>query len=88
MAEFIGPRMVIGVGLVLSGLLTALTPIAADISFWAIYTTRMVTGLLGVSVDSLIFLHGHLKYRIAFVGSFLSRFTQFGCELGTARRKR
>lgn len=49
MVEWIGPRTVIGIGLILSGLLTAITPVVADISFWAVYSTRVLTGLLGVS---------------------------------------
>lgn len=49
MAEWFGARKVVGYSLALSAILTTLTPLAAGINFWAVYTIRVVTGLLGVS---------------------------------------
>lgn len=71
MAEWIGARMVIGIGLILSGLLTALTPLAADWSFWAVYSTRILTGLLGVSVNRRLNLL-HLS-KVTLISCFIFR---------------
>lgn len=49
LSELFGGRRVVGISLGLSGLLTALTPLAAEWSFWAVYAVRVITGLLGVS---------------------------------------
>lgn len=49
LSEWFGGRCVVGFALLLSGLLTAVTPIAAEISFWAVYSVRVITGLLNVS---------------------------------------
>lgn len=47
MAEYIGGKAVVGYTIGLSGLLTALTPLSASISFWAVFSIRVMTGILG-----------------------------------------
>jgi uncharacterized membrane protein HdeD (DUF308 family) len=39
----------IGYTLLASGIITALSPLAAATSFWAIFAIRFLTGVLGVS---------------------------------------
>lgn len=57
LAEWFGARRVVGYALMLSAFLTTLTPVAADISFWAVYSIRVVTGLLGVSLHFVCYVY-------------------------------
>lgn len=50
LAEWIGGRAVVGYTLVGSAICTALTPLAADISYWFVVTIRLMTGILAVSI--------------------------------------
>lgn len=52
-AEWIGGRTVVGVTMGLSGLLTALIPLCASISFWALFGVRMLIGILAVSASDV-----------------------------------
>lgn len=54
LAELFGGRRVVGYALGISGVLTALTPWAAEWSFWAVYAVRVITGLLGVCAPHTI----------------------------------
>lgn len=49
LAERWGGRHVIGLAMFLSGIVTGLTPIVAVQSFWPVFITRVVLGILGVS---------------------------------------
>ena len=51
LAQWIGPRYVVGYALLISGLITLATPFAADFSFWAVYVLRILVGLIGVSLS-------------------------------------
>lgn len=53
-AEWIGGRTVVGVTMGLSGILTALIPFCAGISFWTLFIVRMSIGVLGVSAQDAI----------------------------------
>lgn len=48
LAEYIGGKAVVGYTIGASALLTALIPLAAQTSFWAVYTLRVLTGFLAV----------------------------------------
>lgn len=52
MAERWGGRHVVGISLFLSGLLTGLSPLLAQDSFWPIFAARFLLGVLGVSVEN------------------------------------
>lgn len=49
LAESLGGRNVVGYTMALSAVITALTPIAADISYWCVFAIRIGTGVLAVS---------------------------------------
>lgn len=49
LAEWLGARSVVGYTLVGSTICTAVTPIAADFSYWLVFTLRLITGILAVS---------------------------------------
>lgn len=49
LAEWLGGRAVVGYTLMGSVVCTALTPIAADFSYWLVFTLRLFTGVLAVS---------------------------------------
>lgn len=66
MAEWLGGRVVVGYTMAASALLTALTPIAADMSFWMVFGIRALTGVLAVS-SNFIYLtnaNSNLQYLI------------------------
>lgn len=49
LAEWLGGRAVVGYAMAGSAVFTALTPIAADLSYWGVYAIRLFTGILAVS---------------------------------------
>lgn len=48
LAEWLGGRSVVGYTLIGSAICTALTPIAADVSYWFVVAIRLITGVLAV----------------------------------------
>lgn len=51
LAQRIGGRWVFGVGVVMTAVLTILTPLAADISVWALVALRAMEGFFEVKVN-------------------------------------
>lgn len=49
LAEQYGGRRIVIIALLVSTILTALTPIMCEWGFWAVYANRIVIGLVGVS---------------------------------------
>lgn len=94
LSELFGGRRVVGYALGFSGLLTALTPLVAEWSFWAVYVMRVATGLLGVCTHGILFLH-HFVINLILLNSFANVFYALGCffpcvahssvKMGTAR---
>lgn len=60
-AEWFGGKLVTSIALIVSFFMTALTPIMADWSVWAVYTNRIVIGLAGVGFKLC------LKLSISFI---------------------
>lgn len=56
LAEWLGGRAVVGYTLAGSAICTALTPIAADFSYWIVFTIRFITGILAVGSLFSIYL--------------------------------
>lgn len=52
-ADWFGGRLVIGISLALSAIVTMLIPIAANLSFWAVFILRFTIGVLGVRLIAL-----------------------------------
>lgn len=60
LAERFGGRAVVGWSLASSALLTAGVPLAASLSFWAVFVLRFLTGVAGVSLPNNIEWSIHL----------------------------
>lgn len=54
MAERFGGKGVVGISMLLSGFVTAITPYLAHDSFWFLFASRFVLGVFGVSTISTI----------------------------------
>lgn len=52
-AEWFGGKSVTSIALIVSLAMTALTPVMADCSVWAVYANRIVLGLAGVGLVKL-----------------------------------
>lgn len=57
LAERYGGKTLTTIGLFISALFTALTPIMCDMSFWAFFANRVIIGLAGVSLDDVLSQH-------------------------------
>lgn len=51
LSEYYGGKTLTTVGLLISGIFTALTPVMCDISVWAFFINRFCIGLAGVSMN-------------------------------------
>lgn len=88
LAEWLGGRSVVGYTLAGSAILTAFTPIAAETSYWLVFSIRLATGILAVS---FFFIHNNLfnlwiySYQnvLHAIGCFVSIITQFNFKMGT-----
>lgn len=50
LSEYYGGKTLTTIGLFISGIFTALTPIMCEMSVWAFFVNRFIIGLAGVSV--------------------------------------
>jgi len=55
LSERFGGRSVVGISLVLSGIMTGVSPLLASESIWPIFAARFILGVLGVSDRSVEF---------------------------------
>lgn len=62
MAERWGGRHVVGISLLLSGVLTGLSPLLALTSFWPIFMARFMLGVLGVSTNKQRHNYHHSRH--------------------------
>lgn len=79
LAERFGAKIVTLIALFFSAILTALTPLSADLHFYVIYANRFLVGGLGVRLITPVCCSTQLDFStISFsgVGNFLSSITQ------------
>lgn len=62
LAEWCGGRAVVGYSIGASAIVTALIPFGAQLSFWAVYALRALTGFLGVNIFyfSILYLYTYV----------------------------
>lgn len=85
LAEWLGGRSVVGYTLAGSAILTAFTPIAAETSYWLVFSIRLATGILAVRFFTFIIICLAFSYQNVshVIGSFVSVIAQFNFKMGT-----